>query len=55
MSIIVIVAGLIALFVFPITAYGVMWFTSRGGETERPEPPETNHVGRDIPGQNSGD
>ncbi|WP_436902238.1 hypothetical protein [Halovenus halobia] len=54
MNIIVIAAGLVALFVFPMVAYGVMWFTSRDS-TDRPEPPETNNPQRNIPGQNSGD
>jgi hypothetical protein len=53
MNIIVISAGLVALFVFPLVTYSVMWFTSRQGETERPEPPETNRTRRTIPGHNS--
>lgn len=55
MNITVIAAGLVALFMFPMVAYGVMWFTGRDTTADRPEPPETNSPRRNIPGQNSGD
>jgi len=55
MSGLVLAAGLAALFVFPLVAYGVMWVTSQRKTSDRPEPPETNRVQRNIPGRNSGD
>jgi hypothetical protein len=51
MNIGVIAAGLVALFVFPLVTYGVMWFASRDSNGERPEPPETNSPRRNIPGR----
>jgi len=53
MNTIIIAAGLVAVFAFPLVTYGVMWFTSRDS-TDRPEPPETNNPRRTIPGQSSG-
>jgi hypothetical protein len=53
MSVIAIVAGLSALLVFPLIAYGVIRSMSRGGETERPEPPDPHESRRTIPGHDS--
>lgn len=55
MNVMVLAAGLAALFVFPLAAYAVVWFTSRDSDSGRPEPPETNRPRRNIPGRNSGD
>ena len=47
----VIAAGVAALFVFPLVAYGLVWFASRDHSGGRPNPPETNSPQRNIPGQ----
>ena len=48
-----ITVALLGLLTFPVTAYGVMWVTGRERTGDRPEPPETNHNQRTVPGRGS--
>ena len=48
-----ITVALLGLLTFPVVAYAVMWLTSRERSSDRPEPPETNHNRRTVPGDGS--